>query len=249
MTKVFKVPTRIDAEKGQSFCQGCGHGIATRIIYEVLDEIGMENNFVVFHDLACGANALYIQTGNAFSGAHGRAIPTATGYKRLRPDMLVFSYAGDGATYSIGMQHTMHTAMRDEKITAIVVNNTNFGMTGGQMSPTTTIGQKTTSSPMGRTKQLNGNPIDICKVYATMDVAYVARGSLDSVANINKTKQYIRQAFEKKMAGEGFTFVEILAPCPTNWAMTPAQSMERIRTELHEVYPIGEYVERSANNA
>lgn len=244
--KITRVPNKLDVPNGHSWCQGCGHGIITRIIYEVLEEIGMDNNCVAFHDLACGANALYIQKGHAFSGAHGRAIPTATGYKRTRPDMLVFTYEGDGAAYSIGMQHTMHTAMRDENITAIVVNNTNFGMTGGQMSPTTIIGQKTTSSPAGRTANLNGNPIDICRVYETMDVAYVARGSVDSAANVNKTKKMIRKAFEKQMAGEGFTFVEVLAPCPTNWGMTPVQSCERIQNELFEKYPLGEFVERSA---
>lgn len=160
--------------------------------------------------------------------------------------MLVFSYAGDGATYSIGMQHTVHTAMRDENITAIVINNTNFGMTGGQMSPTSLIGQKTTSSPVGRTKALNGNPVDVTKLYTGMDIAYLARGSVDSVANINKTKSYIRKGFEKQMAGEGFSLIEILSPCPTNWNLTPAAAVERIQNEVSGIYQIGEFIERSA---
>ena len=129
-----RLPKRIMNSGG--WCQGCGHGIAARIIYEVIEEMGLTKNCIAFHDLACGSNMLYAQKYHGFSGAHGRAIPTATGFKRTRPDMLVFSYAGDGATYSIGMQHTVHTAMRDENITAIVINNTNFGMTGGQLSPT-----------------------------------------------------------------------------------------------------------------
>ena len=245
-TKTFNIPEALQGYGSSGWCAGCGHGIATRIIYEVLEEMGMTENAVAFHDLACGANALYIQGGNAFSGAHGRAIPTATGFKRTRPDMLVFSYGGDGATYSIGMQHTVHTALRDENITAIVINNTNFGMTGGQMSPATLLGQKTTSSPAGRTKELNGNPVDVTKLYTGMDIAYLARGAVDTVAHINQTKKMIKKAFEKQLAGEGFTYVEIIAPCPTNWNMTPGQSVERIADEVLAQFPMGEFIERSA---
>ncbi|MBE6030337.1 MAG: 2-oxoglutarate oxidoreductase [Clostridiales bacterium] len=225
-------------------CAGCGHGIATRIIYEVIEEMGLERTAIAFHDLACGSNMVFAQKGNAFSGAHGRAIPTATGYKRIRPDSLVFTYAGDGATYNIGMQHTVHTALRDENITAIVVNNTTFGMTGGQMSATSTIGQKTTSSPAGRDRKKNGNPVSIENLYGGMDIAYLARGSVDSVPNINKTKAMIKKAFEKQMAGEGFTYIEILAPCPTNWGLTPIEAQKRIQNELLAVYPVGEFIDR-----
>ena len=160
--------------------------------------------------------------------------------------MLVFSYAGDGATYNIGMQHTVHTAARNENITAIVVNNTNFGMTGGQMSATSLIGQKTTSSPAGRDSKENGNPIDIVNLYHGMDIAYLARGAVDSVPNINKTKNYIRKAFQKQMAGEGFSLVEILAPCPTNWNLTPAAALDRMENEIFKIYTLGEFIERSA---
>ena len=245
-TKTFKIPEALEGLGSHGCCQGCGHGIAARIIYEVIEEMGLTKNCIAFHDLACGSNMLYAQKYHGFSGAHGRAIPTATGFKRTRPDMLVFSYAGDGATYSIGMQHTVHTAMRDENMTVIVVNNTVYGMTGGQMSPTSLIGQKTTSSPAGRTKELNGNPVDVVKLYTDMDIAYLARGAVDSVPNINKTKNYIRKAFAKQMAGEGFSFVEILAPCPTNWGMTPAQSLERMQNEVFKKYELGEFIERSA---
>lgn len=130
--KKFEIPELLKDKPSHGACQGCGHGICWRIIYEVVEELGYKNKHVIFHDLACGSHGLFATHGHAFSGAHGRAIPTATGYKRIRPDMLVFSYAGDGATYNIGMQHTVHTAARNENITAIVVNNTNFGMTGGQ---------------------------------------------------------------------------------------------------------------------
>ncbi len=245
MAKVFTIPKIMQECNPHGCCAGCGHGIATRIIYEVIEELGLERTAIAFHDLACGSNMVFAQRGNAFSGAHGRAIPTATGYKRLRPESLVFTYAGDGATYNIGMQHTVHTALRDENITAIVVNNTTFGMTGGQMSATSTLGQKTTSSPAGRDKKKNGNPVSIEKLYGGMDIAYLARGSVDSVANIAKTKSMIKKAFQKQLAGEGFSYIEILAPCPTNWGMTALQAQERIRTELLDVYPIGEFIDRA----
>mgnify|MGYP004527304949 CR=1 FL=1 len=246
MAKVIQNPALIEKAGVINCCSGCGHGIATKIIYEVLEEMNLSHRAIAFHDLACGSSAMYGQAGHGFSGAHGRAIQTAAGFKRTRPDMLVFSYAGDGATYSIGMQHTVHAALRDEKITAIIINNTNFGMTGGQLSPASLLGQKTTSSPAGRTKELNGNPVDLVNLYHGMDIAYFARGAVDSVANVNKTKQYIRKAFEKQMAGEGYTCIEIMAPCPTNWGMTPVQSLERIEKEVLPLYPVGEYIERSA---
>lgn len=244
--KTFEIPEVLRDKPSHGACQGCGHGICWRIIYEVVEEMGYKNKHVIFHDLACGSHGLFATHGHAFSGAHGRAIPTATGYKHIRPDMLVFSYAGDGATYNIGMQHTVHTAARNENITAIVVNNTNFGMTGGQMSATSLIGQKTTSSPAGRNSEVNGNPIDIENLYHGMDIAYLARGAVDSVANINKTKNYIRKAFEKQMAGEGFSLIEILAPCPTNWNLTPAAALDRMQNEIFKTYRLGEFIERSA---
>ena len=244
--KIIEIPEALKGYGSSGFCAGCGHGIATRLIYEVLEEMGQEGNAIAFHDLACGSNAMFTTRGNCFSGAHGRAIPTAVGFKRTKPDMLVFSYAGDGATYSIGMQHTVHTALRDENITAIVVNNTNFGMTGGQMSPATLLGQKTTSSPAGRTKELNGNPVDVVKLYTDMDIAYLARGAVDTVAHINQTKKMIKKAFEKQLAGEGFSYIEILAMCPTNWNMLPNDAAKRISDEVIPQFPIGEFIERSA---
>ena len=183
--RTLKAPLGLDTYP-HGECPGCGHGIAMRLIYEVIDEMGMKNNHVAVHDLACGSNMLFISQTSGISCAHGRVKPTATGIKRIRPDMLIFSYEGDGASYSIGMQHTVHTAMRDENITSIVVNNTVFGMTGGQMSPTSMIGQKTTSSPNGRMVNLNGNPVDIAKLYSGMDIAYMARGA---VCNSGDTRQ------------------------------------------------------------
>ena len=244
--KEFRPPVELTKGGEHIECPGCGHGIVTRLIFEVLEEMGQMDNQIAVHDVACGANMYHIMDIDFIGGGHGRAVPTACGVKRVRPENLVYAYAGDGAFYSIGMAHTVHAAARNEKITVICVNNTVYGMTGGQMSPASLFGQKTTSSPAGRNFDVNGQPVNIVDLYTNMDIAYLARGSVDSVANINKTKEYIRKAFEKQMAGEGFTFVEILSPCPTNWNMTPTDAAKRIREEVMQVYPVGEFIERSA---
>ena len=246
MAKVFKAPENLLVVPSHGECPGCGHGIVTRIIFEVVEEMGMMDKVVAFHDVACGANMGFVSQVDMISGGHGRVIPTAAGYKRIRPENLVFGYAGDGAFYSIRMQHTVHAAARNENITVIAVNNTVFGMTGGQMSPTSMIGQRTTSSPAGRVAGRNGNPINIENLYHGMDIAYLARGAVDSVAHVNQTKKYIKKAFEKQMAGEGYTFVEVLSMCPTNWGLTPLDSAKRIQDEVLEQYPMGEFIERSA---
>lgn len=243
--KRFEAPLEIMKGGTHTYCPGCGHGLASRLIFEVLEEMGQMDNQIMVNDVACDSIIYSILDTDFIGGAHGRIVPTACGVKRVRPDNLVYAYVGDGATYSIGMQHTVHAAARDENITVIVINNTVYGMTGGQMSPETLIGQKTTSCAEGRDKKRNGNPINVVDLYHNMDIAYLARGSLDSAPNIRKTKKYIRKAFEKQMAGEGFTYVEILSPCPTNWNMTPADAMKRLREEVSKFYTIGEFIERS----
>ena len=209
-----KIPDTIYA--ANSFCPGCGHGIVIRLIGEVLDEMGMS-------DRAIGTLA-------------------AAGIKRHRPGNLVFTYQGDGDAISIGIAETLYSAQRGEKITQIIVNNGVFGMTGGQMSPTTLVGQKTATSEKGRVAEVNGDPVNIMKLLSQFDVAYLARGSVHDAASILKTKQFIRNAFEKQMRGEGYTCVEVISPCPTNWHMTPQQASERIKKEVLEVYPLGEFV-------
>ena len=174
--------------------------------------------------------------------AHGRTAAAAAGIKRTRPGNLVFTYQGDGDAISIGIAETLYSAQRGEKITQIIVNNGVFGMTGGQMSPTTLVGQKTATSEKGRIAEVNGDPVNIMKLLSQFDVAYLARGSVHDAASILKTKQFIRNAFEKQMRGEGYTCVEVISPCPTNWHMTPQQASERIKKEVLEVYPLGEFV-------
>lgn len=226
-----------------SFCPGCGHGIVVRLVAEVLDEMGMSDSAIGV--LAVGCSCLVNRTlaTDLMQSAHGRAAAAAAGIKRTRPNNLVFTYQGDGDAVSIGISETLYSAQRNEKFTQIIVNNGVFGMTGGQMSPTTLVGQKTATSESGRSVELNGNPVNVMSMLQQFDVAYLARGSVHDAAHILKTKQYIRKAFEKQMAGEGYTCIEIISPCPTNWHMTPEQAANRIENEVLDVYPLGEIVD------
>ena len=173
---------------------------------------------------------------------HGRVLPTAIGVKRSRKDNLVIAYHGDGASYSIGMAHTMWSAIRNENITVIVVNNQVFGMTGGQMAPTTLDGQKTTSSPFGRDVKISGSPFDITTVLKDFNIAYLARGSVDSPAEIRKTKKYIAQGIKNQMEGKGFSLIEILSPCPTNWNLAPLDALKHMKNSVKNVFALGEFV-------
>ena len=245
MKTVYKKPACIGEFKANAYCPGCMHSTVVRLVAEVLEELGIVDDTVLFAGVGCDANGSfgYLDVDTIIS-AHGRACAIASAYKRCNPDNVAFTYQGDGDLAAIGFSESMHAANRGENITVIFVNNAQYGMTGGQMAPTTLIGQKTTSSPAGRSKERQGEPLDVTKLYTGMDIAYLARGSLDSVANINKTKSYLRKAFEKQMNHEGFSLVEILSPCPTNWGLSPHDAMMRIRNEVQKVYPIGEYIER-----
>ena len=235
-----KIPDTIYA--ANSFCPGCGHGIVIRLIGEVLDEMGMSDRAIGVLAVGCACLTNRSLAVDLMQSAHGRGAAAAAGIKRTRPANLVFSYQGDGDAISIGIAETIYSAQRNEKFTQIIVNNGVFGMTGGQMSPTTLIGQKTATSESGRSAELNGNPVNIMGLLGQFSVAYLARGSIHDAANILKTKQYIRTAFEKQMRGEGYTCVEIISPCPTNWHMTPQQASARIENEVLDVYPLGEFV-------
>ena len=174
--------------------------------------------------------------------AHGRAPATATGIKRCRPDNIVFTYQGDGDLASIGMAETVHAAARNENITIIFVNNAIYGMTGGQMAPTTLPGQVTTTSPYGRDPKIQGNPVRVCEMLSTLDgVAYAERVSVDSPKNINNAKKAIKKAFQNQIEGKGFSIVEVLSTCPTNWGMSPADSLEWLRQNMMPHYPLGVY--------
>ncbi len=223
------------------YCPGCGHGIVNRLIAEVLEESGRDGDALAA--IAVGCSSLMPDTFgiDCVQAQHGRAAAVATGMKRCRPDKVVFAYQGDGDALAIGFSETFYAAIRNEPITVIFVNNGNFGMTGGQMAPTTLEGQRTTTSPKGRDIRTTGEPMNIIELMMPLHVAYLARGTVTSNAEILKLKQYIRTAFEAQEKGIGYSFVEVLTPCPTNWGMEPLQALEHIQNAVIPVYPLGEF--------
>ena len=239
-----KLPVEI-IDKPMNFCPGCGHGIVMRLISECLVELGQEKNVILAIGVGCSGNigaALQIDRVHCL---HGRAGAVATGLKRVYPDVTVWTYQGDGDAYCIGIAESLNAAYRNENISVFVVNNTIYGMTGGQMSCTTMPAQKTSTSPLGRDCRTTGYPMKFPEIIAThFDVAYVARGTVTTAANVNKLKGYIKSALEAQLKGEGYSLVEILSPCPTNWELTPLDAMKRIEKELIPYYPLGELKQR-----
>jgi len=226
------------------YCPGCGHGVVHRLVAEVYMELGVQNKTIGIGPVGCSVFADEYFNVDMIQGAHGRGPAIATGIKRNLPDRLVFSYQGDGDLASIGSAEMLHAAARSENITIIFINNAIYGMTGGQMAPTTLLGMRSTTSPSGRTVKANGYPIRVCELLAALDgPIYLERTSVDKPAAVVKTKKAIRRAFEYQLEGRGFTLVEILSQCPTDWAMTPLQSLERIRKEMIPYYPLGVYKE------
>ncbi|MBQ2746884.1 MAG: 2-oxoglutarate oxidoreductase [Firmicutes bacterium] len=218
------------------WCQGCGHGIVSRLIMEVLEELGVAEKAIIVEDVACGAMGMY--TIDSFWGSHGRTIPAAIGIKSINPDAIVFAKPGDGAAYSIGVAELVHAALRGNNITVIVINNTIYGMTGGQMAPTTLPGAWSATSPQGKDADKYG-VLDVFKLIGDLNCAYLARGELYDIPAINKTKEMIRKAFQNQIDGKGFSMVEILSPCPTNFHMTPQEAKEYIHTEATKYFPLG----------
>jgi 2-oxoglutarate ferredoxin oxidoreductase subunit beta len=231
------------------YCPGCGHGIVNRLLAEALEEMNACGTALCA--VAVGCSSLMPDTWGTdiVQAQHGRAAAVAVGMKRCRPDNIVFAYQGDGDAVAIGLSETMWAAIRNENITVIHINNNNFGMTGGQMSPTTLNGQKTTTSPYGRNIAETGAPLDIIKILGTLDVAYLARGSVINNAEILKTKKYIKKALEKQQNNVGYSMVEILSPCPTNWKMTPLDACKRIAESVTKIYPLGEFANRNRTAA
>lgn len=240
--QVFKIPEIFKKGSKYTFCPGCDHGIAIRLVAEVLEELGLQENTIAVTSSGCSVFLYDFLNVDALEAPHGRAMAEATGIKRARPDKFVFSYQGDGDFAAIGIAESTYAALRGEKICAICINNTNYGMTGGQLAPTTLIGQKTTTSPMGRFAETYGYPIKIAEHIALCEgTAYSARVAVDTVAHINQAKKAIKTAFQAQLDGKGFGFVEILSSCPTNWKMTPEQAHERVREEMIPVFPLGVY--------
>lgn len=242
----LKIPNTITCVES-GWCPGCGHGIIARLIAEITEEMGVSEDVIMVRDVACGSMISSVVTYNNVGGAHGRPIVTACGVKRARHDAIVIAHPGDGSAYSIGIESTVHAALRNENILALVVNNSVFGMTGGQMSPATLPDMKATSCPKGRDTSYYGNPFDVVKTLKDYDIAYLARGSVDSPAEVIKAKKYIRKALEKQKNKEGFCLVELLSPCPTNWGLTPVDSLKFIQEKQKVFYPVGEYIDKGGN--
>jgi 2-oxoglutarate/2-oxoacid ferredoxin oxidoreductase subunit beta len=224
------------------YCPGCTHGVAHRLIAEVLDEMDLREKTIGVAPVGCSVFAYNYFDTDFVEAAHGRAPAMATGIKRVLPDRIVFTYQGDGDLASIGMAEIMHAAARGENITVVFINNAIYGMTGGQMAPTTLPGQKTTSSPNGRDVEQAGFPIRMAEVLATMDgTGYSVRRSLHDPKNVRQAKKAIRMAFEVQRRGLGFAMVELLSTCPTNWGLTPQQSLKWIEDHMIPVFPLGDY--------
>jgi 2-oxoglutarate ferredoxin oxidoreductase subunit beta len=242
MKAIYKHPESLSPVQTK-YCAGCGHGVITRIICELIDEMGVRGKTVITNPVGCAIWAdLYFDV-DTVQPPHGRTPAAATGIKRILGDHMVICYQGDGDMAAIGTAEMIHAANRGEKFTTIFVNNAIYGMTGGQMAPTTLVGQKATTAPYGRdpVEAGMGYPIRVCELLATLEgTRYIARGAVNNAGNVRKTKQYIKKALEAQMRGIGFTMVEILSQCPTNWGMEPVQSVEWLEKEMVPVFPLGE---------
>lgn len=224
------------------YCPGCTHGIAHRIVAEVIDEMGLREDTILVASVGCSVFAYNYFELDACEAAHGRAPAMATGIKRSNPNNIVFTYQGDGDMASIGMGEIIHAAARGEHFTTIFINNAVYGMTGGQMAPTSLPGQVTTSSPFGRDLALCGAPIRMAELLSNLDgTAYSVRRSLHDARHIIQAKKAIRTAFEAQVQGLGFSIVELLSTCPTNWGMTASESMEWVKSDMIPAYPLGDY--------
>ncbi len=224
------------------YCPGCTHGIIHKLVAECLVELNVLDKSIGVAPVGCAVLAYDYFNCDMHQAAHGRAPAVATGIKRVLPDRFVFTYQGDGDLASIGCNEIVQVAHRGEKISTIFVNNAIYGMTGGQMAPTTLIGQKTTTSQDGRKEELSGKPIKISEMLATIDGAkYIARVSVDTPANIRKAKKAIMQAFRTQLEGKGFSMVEVLSSCPTNWGKSPSEALDWLRDNMIPYYPLGEY--------
>ena len=225
-----------------NYCPGCTHGIVNRLVAEVIDELGIEGDTVGIAPVGCSVMAYNFFGCDMIEAAHGRAPAVATGVKRVHPENIVFAYQGDGDLASIGMAETVHAATRGENITIIFINNAIYGMTGGQMAPTSLPNQVTQTSPYGRDVDTAGYPIRVCELLSSLDgVAYLERVTVDSPKNVCKAKKAIKKAFETQRDGLGYSLVEVVATCPTNWGMTPQQAFAWMRENMLPYYPLGVY--------
>ncbi len=243
MKQVFRRPASL-LDVPFHFCAGCHHGLIHRLVAEAIDHFELREKTIGVAGVGCAVFIYEYFDIDVLEAPHGRAPAVATGLKRVLPERIIFTYQGDGDLASIGMSEIMHTANRGENITVIFVNNTVYGMTGGQMAPTTLLGQETTTSPYGRDLQQAGYPFRMAELIASLGGAsYSARVAVHNAAHVLKAKKIVRQAFEMQIKGKGFSFVEFLSACPTNWGMKPQQALARIENELIPFFPLGIFKE------
>ncbi|MEK6645236.1 MAG: thiamine pyrophosphate-dependent enzyme [Candidatus Firestonebacteria bacterium] len=248
MKKIFKRPESL-TQTSTIYCPGCGHGIVHRLIAECIDELKMREKTIGVAPVGCAVYAYDFFNFDVTEAAHGRTPVVATAIKRVHPENLVFSYQGDGDLASIGMAEIVHCANRGENITVIFINNANYGMTGGQMAPTTLVGQKTTTTPFGRNANGDGYPIKVCELLATLKGAvYLERVSVTNPGNVRKTKKAILKGFKTQIQKSGFSLIEVLSPCPINWGMTPLDAIKWIDEKMVKEFPIGVIKEETHPN-
>ena len=229
------------------YCPGCTHGIIHRLVANALDKLDIEGKAIGVAPVGCAVMAYDYFACDMVEAAHGRAPAVATGIKRARPDNIVFTYQGDGDLASIGMAETVHAATRNENITIIFVNNAIYGMTGGQMAPTSLPGQVTQTSPYGRDVKIAGYPIKICELLSSLDAPeYIERVAVNNVKNIKRAEKAILKAFTNQIEGKGFSLIEVISSCPTNWGMTPQKALDWVDEKMIPYYPLGVYRDKSA---
>ena len=229
-------------ERPNTYCPGCTHGVIHRLVAELIEEMDLQQKAIIVVPVGCSTLAVDYFNFDSIQAAHGRAPAVATGAKRALPDRFIMTYQGDGDLASIGSAEMVHVAARGENITTIFVNNGIYGMTGGQMAPTTLMGWKTETSPYGRSAPVNGYPLRVCEMLSQLTgPAYIARTEVVTIPGINKTKASIKKAFTAQIKGLGYSIVEILSTCPTNWGMTPVDSLKRVKEETMKYYPLGEF--------
>ena len=245
---VFQKPKAL-TDAPLHYCPGCTHGIIHRLVAEAIDELKIDGKTIGVAPVGCSVMAYDYFTCDMVEAAHGRAPAVATGIKRALPDNVVFTYQGDGDLASIGMAETIHAATRNENITVIFVNNAIYGMTGGQMAPTSLPGQVTQTSPYGRDVKTVGYPIKVCELLSALDAPYyIERVAVNNVKNVLAAKKAIKRAFENQVNGKGFSLIEVISSCPTNWGMTPVAALKWIDDNRIPYYPLGVYKDKDKEN-
>ena len=246
MAIVFQKPKAL-TDAVLHYCPGCTHGIVHRLVAEAIDELGIEGKTIGIAPVGCSVMAYDYFACDMIEASHGRAPAVATGVKRSLPDHVVFTYQGDGDLASIGLCETVSCACRGENVTVIFINNAIYGMTGGQMAPTSLIGQVTQTSPYGRDPKTQGMPIRICELLSTLDApAYLERVAVNSVAHVRQAKKAILKAFKNQVEGKGFSLVEVVSTCPTNWGLTPDKACAFVEEKMIPFYPLGCYKDKDA---